>query len=511
MKPTSNNGKPGRRKLPSVPVEPKALRAYRDIVPKSILERLSETARRLRGARILHINATPHGGGVAELLRGTVPLMRDLGIIADWRIIAGDHEFFRITKTIHNALQGNPVGLSRHDEEIYERTVESNAALLDGAYDFIVVHDPQPAALPTFRSPRSGRWIWRCHIDTSKPNPEVWRFLCRFLSVYDAAVFTLDDFVPTDLPIERVRTIPVAIDPLSPKNLDVGERLARSVIEWLGLSTEHPMLAQVARFDPWKDPLGVVRAYREVRRNVPRLQLALVGAMVADDPEGQKIRDEVVREAADDPLIHIISSGVGNLEVNAIQRTADVCVQKSLREGFGLVVSEALWKETPVVAGRVGGIPLQIEDGVSGFLVSSVEECADRILRLLEDRALARRLAKRGRETVRERFLLPRLLLDELALLADLAGTDQFVRAPEWLDDHDPVCGMALAKSPVRVSASHEGRSYGFCSETCAGRFHFDARRYIVHAPGAVSAAASRRVRARAPLVGTGPGDVESC
>jgi trehalose synthase len=333
-----------RAKLQSVPVEQRALDAYRGIAPDEQLDSLQQRSRTLRGARILHVNATAHGGGVAELLRGIVPLMRALGIVADWRVISGEHDFFRVTKAMHNALQGDPEGLSPQDEETYVRTVESNAALLDGEYDFVFVHDPQPLALPMFRSEGVGRWIWRCHIDTSAPNPEVWRYVRKFLPAYHAAVFTLDDFVPADLPVERSAIIPVAIDPLSPKNLDVGDRLARSVIEWLGISSQFPLVAQVARFDPWKDPLGVLEAYRMVRKDIPGLQLALVGAMVADDPEGQKIRDDVMREVADDPLIHIISSGVGNLEVNAVQRTADVVVQKSLREGFGLVVSEALWK-----------------------------------------------------------------------------------------------------------------------------------------------------------------------
>jgi trehalose synthase len=479
-----------RRKLPSVPVERRALEAYRGIAQDEVLDALRERAKGLRGARILHVNATPHGGGVAELLRGMVPLMRDLGITADWRVIAGDHDFFRITKTIHNALQGDANGLSSDDRETYVRTVEHDAALLDGEYDFVFVHDPQPIALPEFRHRGVGRWIWRCHIDTSAPNADVWAFVRGFLPAYDAAVFTLEEFVPDDLPVGRTVVVPVAIDPLSPKNLDVGKPLARTVIEWLGISSEHPLIAQVARFDPWKDPLGVVRAYRRVREHVRGLQLALVGEMVADDPEGQTIRDEVLREVADDPLIHILSSGVGNLEVNAIQRSADVVLQKSLREGFGLVVSEALWKETPVVAGRVGGIPLQIEDGVSGFLVGSVEECAERVRELLENPALGRKLGREGRRRVRERFLLPRLLLDDVTLLAELAGSATFGRADGWLLEHDPVCGISLADRPPSETARYDGASYRFCSPACATRFGFDPRRYVASSGRAARAPA---------------------
>jgi trehalose synthase len=467
-----------RAKLQSVPVEQRALDAYRGIAPDELLDSLQQRARALRGARLLHVNATAHGGGVAELLRGIVPLMRALGIVADWRVISGDHDFFRITKTMHNALQGDPEGLSPQDEETYVRTVERNAALFDGEYDFVFVHDPQPLAFPMFRAEAASRWIWRCHIDTSAPNPQVWKYVRKFLPGYHAAVFTLDEFVPADLPVERAAVIPVAIDPLSPKNLDVSDTLARTVIEWLGISSRYPLVAQVARFDPWKDPLGVVEAYRTVRKEIPGLQLALVGAMVADDPEGQKIRDEVTRAVADDPLIHIVSSGVGNLEVNAIQRKADVFIQKSIREGFGLVVSEALWKETPVVAGRVGGIPLQIEDGVSGFLVSSIEECAGRVLQVLKDPALGRKLGKRGRQRVRERFLLPRLVLDDVTLLSELTGAREFVRAPQWLLEHDPVCGARL--SELRFATAHyDGASYRFCSDACAARFGFDPLHYI--------------------------------
>lgn len=410
--------------LQHVDVGQRSIQAYRGVAPQPILDRLAEAAERLRGARVLHLNATPYGGGVSELLRSQVPLLNDLGLAVDWKIISGEDAFFGATKRIHNALQGDATALTAEEQNIYLGHAERNARLMDDEqYDFVVVHDPQPAALLSFGDKRGARWVWRCHIDTSEPNPSVWDFLRGHLADYDAAVFTMADFVPPNLPIERVSVIPPAIDPLSPKNLPLPDSLVRELLAWIGIALDRPLITQVSRFDPWKDPLGVIAAYRLARREHPNLQLALVGSMALDDPEGWDVYREILEQADRDPLIHAFTNltGVGNSEVNAFQRLSDVVVQKSIREGFGLVVSEAMWKETPVVAGRAGGIPLQMEDGIGGLLVDSVDECAHGIVRLLDEPDEARRLAKAGRERVRQQFLLPRLLLDELALLADLA------------------------------------------------------------------------------------------
>jgi trehalose synthase len=402
-----------------------SLDAYQDIVPEPILDGLREQASALHGARILHVNATAYGGGVSELLRSTVPLLRDLGLAVDWKVIGGRPDFFRVTKALHNALQGSPETLSDAEQEIYLDCTRENAALLDSGYDFVIVHDPQPAALLSVHGKAGARWVWRCHIDTSEPNADAWRFLRPFLRDFDAAVFTMPEFVPPDLPVACVRTIAPAIDPLSPKNLDFSARTANQILDWIGIDLPGRLVTQVSRFDRWKDPFGVIAAYRLVREEIPDLQLALVGSMALDDPEAWGIHGQLSEHAEDDPLLHIYTNltGASNVEVNAFQRLSDVVVQKSIREGFGLVVSESLWKGTPVVAGRAGGIPMQMPEGVGGLLVDSVEECAAAMLRLLGDPELSTHLGQSGRERVREHFLLPRLLMEELTLLASL-GTE---------------------------------------------------------------------------------------
>jgi trehalose synthase len=287
-----------------------------------------------------------------------------------------------------------------------------------------VIHDPQPAALRSVHGSGAARWVWRCHIDTSEPNPDAWRFLRPFLADFDAAVFTMPEFVPPDLPVARVRTIAPAIDPLSPKNLDIADRTSNQILDWIGIDLPGRLVTQVSRFDRWKDPFGVIAAYRLVCEEIPDLQLALVGSMALDDPEGWEVYSRLSEYAESDPLIHIYTNltGASNVEVNAFQRLSEVVVQKSIREGFGLVVSESLWKGTPVVAGRAGGIPMQMPEGVGGLLVDSVEECASAMLKLLSDRDLSEQLGESGRVHVREHFLLPRLLMEELTLLASLDG-----------------------------------------------------------------------------------------
>jgi trehalose synthase len=399
-----------------------SLSAYEGIAPEAVVERLREHARLLDGARILHVNATAYGGGVSELLRSSVPLLRDLGLHVDWKVIGGNPDFFHATKALHNALQGAPRSLSEAERSAYQDCVQENAATLDGDYDFIVIHDPQPVGLLQAHGKGSARWVWRCHIDTSEPNPDAWSFVVPYLEGFDAAVFTMPEFIPPGLPVARTAAIAPAIDPLSPKNIELDPRTANQILDWIGVDLPGRIVTQVSRFDAWKDPLGVIDAYRLVREEIPDLQLALVGSMALDDPEGWEVYRQVSDAAGRDPLIHIYTNltGVGNVEVNAFQRLSEVIVQKSIREGFGLVVSESLWKGTPVVAGRAGGIPLQMQDGVGGRLVQSTEECASALLELLCDPELAGALGQSGRERVREHFLLPRLLMEELALFASL-------------------------------------------------------------------------------------------
>jgi trehalose synthase len=406
--------------LHRVDVGRRRLARYADVVGDDVIEQVREAAAPLRGLRVLHLNATPYGGGVAELLRSLVPLLRDVGIDAEWRVISGDAEFFRITKALHNALQGQVSELSPADREAYLRTAQHNADQLEGAYDVAVVHDPQPVPLASLRPDASTRWIWRCHIDTSSPAPDHWRFVSTYLDAYDGVVFTMREFVPPDLRPRQLFIVPPAIDPLSPKNLELGEQLASDVLAWIGIDPGDRLVTQVSRFDPWKDPLGVLAAYRLARAELPDLQLAFVGSMALDDPEGWEIYRTLQDATADDAAVHLFTNlaGVGNIEVNAFQRRSDLVVQKSTREGFGLVVAEAMWKGTPIVAGRAGGIPLQMADGAGGILVDDVAECAEAMIQLLTDPDRGRELGQRGRDRVREHFLVTRLLLDELRMLA---------------------------------------------------------------------------------------------
>jgi trehalose synthase len=462
-----------------VDVGERTLAAYRGVAPDELLDAVTRAATALRGARVLHVNATPYGGGVSELLRSVVPLLNDLGLTAHWRIISGDEAFFRVTKALHNGLQGAGRELDESEKSHYLRTSRLNASLFLEEYDFVFVHDPQPAALLELRGKGGARWIWRCHIDTSAPNRATWTFLRPFLADYDAAVFTMSAFTPPDLPVRAVEIIPPAIDPLSPKNLRLPEATCREVLEWIGVQSDRPLVTQVSRFDPWKDPLGVISAYRLARQEVPDLQLALVGSMALDDPEGWEIYRKIQSETAGDRRVHVFTNlvGVGNIEVNAFQTLSKLVIQKSLREGFGLVISEALWKGTPVVAGRAGGIPLQMADGVGGILVDDVEGCARAMVSLFRDPERARSLGESGRERVRRQFLIPRLVLDDLSLMARISNGAPFARGYEPPAHRDPVCGMAVEIPQATVVI--DGVEVAFCSEECRAMFTEAPRRYL--------------------------------
>lgn len=473
--------------LDLVDVGQRSLDSYRRIAPEPLIDELRHLAEPLRGARVLHVNATPYGGGVSELLRSEVPLLRDVGLIADWRIISGDEAFFRATKVIHNGLQGAERPLTDEEKAIYLENARYNAAAFTETYDFVFVHDPQPAAMLALRGKGSSRWVWRCHIDTSSPNPQVWEFLRPFLTGYDAGIFTLPDFVPPDLPIGNVEIIPPAIDPQSPKNLPLPEGTARQVLQWIGVRPDRPLITQVSRFDHWKDPFGVIAVYRQLRREFRQLQLALIGSFALDDPEGWELYRRLHQETREDPQLHVFTNvvGVGNVEVNAFQSLSNVVIQKSIREGFGLVVSESLWKGTPVVAGRTGGIPLQMADGAGGVLIDTIEQCVEAVAELLRNPDQARALGARGRERVREHFLIPRLVLNHLALMRELLVGQPLVRGSHWPTELDPVCGMAL-RTPPPLSETVGYTRYGFCSERCRAIFLEDPERYTrVHAPAA--------------------------
>lgn len=475
--------------LRKVAVGRQSIEAYAESSGAEAVDQLRELAAPLRDARVLHLNATPYGGGVAEILRSEVPLLRDLGLDAEWRVIAGNRDFFEVTKGLHNGLQGAPDSFSGGHPQAYLEQSRRNAASLEGDYDLVVAHDPQPLALVAFHGRGDAHWIWRCHVDTSAPDPAAWAFVRPYLADYDAAVFTLGGFAPPDLDSERTEIIPPAIDPRSPKNMEFPPQSARRILEWIGVDTDRPLVSQISRFDPWKDPLGVVDAFRLAREEVPDLRLCLVGSMALDDPEAWEVHDAVKEETEADGGVQLFTNltGVGNLEVNAFQRLSDVIVQKSIREGFGLVVSEALWKRTPVVAGKAGGIPVQMPGEGRELLVESVEECAAAILRLLEDRELARTVGEAGRAKVRSRFLLPRLIADELRLYGSLLErVEETSRQPSLAgirsEPRDPVCGMRLESSDV-LTETHDGKTYHFCSRACRERFADDPEKYLRTAP----------------------------
>ena len=397
---------------------------YRMLISDELSEELTQLARELRDVRICHLNSTAFGGGVAELLSRYLPMLQALGISADWRLIHGQPEFFTVTKAFHNALQGGHYALGESEQQLYLEVNERSAEALGDDYDVYIVHDPQPAALRHFTGLRHAKWIWRCHIDSSAPDKQVSGFLLPYLEEYDAVVFTMSEFLLPGLRAQRAAFIAPAIDPLASKNMLLSQDLCRRSIADSGVDPSKPLLVQVSRFDPWKDPLGVIESYRLVKKEIPDVQLALIGAMAGDDPEGWELLDRVEEEASGDPNMFVFTNlaGVGSMEVNVFQRGCDVVIQKSLREGFGLVVSEAFWKEKAVVAGQAGGIPMQYPEGYETNLVHNVEACAQRIVHLLHHPGERGSFGRAGREHVRKNFLLPRLVRDELRLIKQLVG-----------------------------------------------------------------------------------------
>ncbi len=413
--------------LQLVNVGHKALADYATIAARGLMDEIRSLAEPLAGKKVVHLSATAFGGGVAEINYTLIPLMQDAGLEVEWRIIRGADDFFTVTKTIHNALQGDPDALGDAQQEIFERYQELNAReFAADDYDFVIVHDPQPVGMIDHYEGSSAKWIWRGHIDFSTPNPQVLEFLLPSIKRYDAAIFHLAEYVPKAPGLPECYIWPPAIDPLAPKNMALSPEDASYIVDQFGIDVERPLLTQVSRFDPWKDPLGVIDAYRLVKERFPEVQLALVGSMAHDDPEGWDYWNKTVAYADSDPDIFILSNlnNVGSVEVNAFQVCSAAVIQKSVREGFGLTVSEALWKGRPTVAGKVGGIRVQISDGETGWLVESPEQCADACIEVLRDPAEARVRALKGKEFVRRHFLTPRLLRDWLVLFNRQLGLD---------------------------------------------------------------------------------------
>lgn len=399
-----------------------SLDRYEPIVGRKTLVELSELAAPLRGARVAQINATAVGNGVTTLLRSLVPLYRALDVEAEWLTIPGGPEFFSVAQGIHDAFQGAEFDLTAEAKAAFINCGEMRERALEESYDYVIVHDPPAIGLSSLRERDKASWVWRCHVDASECNQEVLAFLKPFIDDYDRLVFPMDAFVPEQLRDRQIVFTPPGIDPLSPKNVKLRVDLCRQILEWTGVRLDKLLITHVSRFDTWKDPSGVIDVYRQVRAEVPGTQLALLGQMPVDDPRGWEVYREIVAETRGDPEMHVLTNcaGVGNVQVNAFQSSSQVVLQKSIREGFGLAVSEALWKGTPVVAGRAGGIPLQMPEGTGGYLVDSTSDCVEKTLRLLRNPREADELAVAGRAHVKRNFLITRVLADELRLLASL-------------------------------------------------------------------------------------------
>jgi trehalose synthase len=398
------------------------LEDYIPIVGQAVIDDLMLAADKLRGKTVQNVNSTAVGGGVAEILNRMVPLLSELGISTKWDVIRGGTEFFSVTKKFHNALHGRREEITQHDFDIFMDTSHKNIEQFDTSSDIVFIHDPQPIGLINKKS--GNKWIWRCHIDVSNPDQTVWRFLRDFIDKYDSVVFSAPGF-SQNLPMRQFLIAP-SIDPLSDKNKDLPPEMIDAVLNKYGIDPQKPIITQISRFDRLKDPLGVIEAYLQVKRHID-CQLVLAGGTANDDPESVKVFEQVKEKAQQDGDIHILLLPQNDLEVNALQRASTVIVQKSIREGFGLTVAEALWKAKPVVASAVGGIPLQITHKYSGLLVHSVEGAAFAVKQLLNAPEYAKKLGQNGREHIRNNFLLTRHIRDYLLLFLSLFHTESVV------------------------------------------------------------------------------------
>jgi len=403
------------------PTIKRSLHDYRNIVGQPVLNQLTQLSEHLRGKKTVHVNSTRTGGGVAEILSWMIPFMQELGIETSWEVIEGNEPFFNVTKMFHNGLQGNPVPIANEHFEAYVETNRKNAEamrpMLEDA-DFVIIHDPQPAMLLNLCENRKGKWIWRCHIDASKPYRKIWKFLRPFVENYDASIFSMAAFSQS-LPHPQFLVAP-SIDPLSEKNVELPQGEIDAIFERFSLKRDIPIMCQVSRFDRFKDPVGVIQAYKLVKKFSP-VQLILAGGTADDDPEGAEVLNEVHAAAKDDPDIHILLLPPdAHRTINALQRASTIILQKSTREGFGLTVTEGLWKGKPVIGGDVGGIRLQVANHHTGFLVSSPEGVAQRVRYLLNHKDIINVMGNKGREFVRENFLLTRHLREYLTLMVGL-------------------------------------------------------------------------------------------
>ncbi len=395
---------------------------YISIVGQSTIDEIKMLAQKMGGKRVQNINSTAVGGGVAEILTRMVPLLRELGIDAKWDLVKGGQDFYSVTKKFHNALHGRPEIIDQRDFDIFTETSKRNIDELDTSADIVFVHDPQPIAL--IEKKKDNKWIWRCHIDVSDPNQKVWKFLMDFIERYDSAVFSAPSFAQR-LPIRQFLIAP-SIDPLSDKNKELPQETIDEVLKKYKIIKDKPIITQISRFDYLKDPSGVIDAYLQVKRYID-CQLILAGGTATDDPEGQKVLEEVQNKANADKDIHILLLPQNDIEVNALQRASDVIIQKSIKEGFGLTVAEALWKAKPVVASSVGGIPLQVRHKYSGLLCHSIEGATFSIKQLLHSPDYAKKLGQNGREHIKNNFLLTRHIKEYILLFLSLYNSGDII------------------------------------------------------------------------------------
>jgi trehalose synthase len=402
------------------------VREYEPIVGRSVIEELRILADELSNKVVQNINSTFIGGGVSEILEHMVPLLNQLGVDARWDVIQGNEEFFDVTKKFHNAIHGKDESFSKKDFEVYEEVTRQNLESMDFYGDIMFVHDPQPAGLIAMKKKMGNKWIWRCHIDISKPHTRVWKFLRKYVVNYDAAVFSAPSFSQR-LPIRQFLISP-SIDPLSEKNRELDQRTIDSVLEKYGLVSDKPMVVQVSRFDRLKDPVGVIEAFKMVRKSLD-CQLVLAGGTADDDPESGVVLEEVRQHAEGNDDIHVLLiPPESDLEINALQRAATIIMQKSLKEGFGLTISEALWKGKPVVASAVGGIPLQVKNKFTGLLCYTIEGAAYALRQLLTNPEYAESLGKNGKAHVRQNFLITTHIKNYLLLFLALDHAGDIVR-----------------------------------------------------------------------------------
>jgi len=395
---------------------------YSAIVGQPVIDDLGLLSQKLHGKVIQNINSTPVGGGVAEILTRMIPLLKELGVDARWDVIKGGQQFFEVTKKFHNALHGKPEEIGRHDFEIFMETSRKNIEELDTYGDIVFVHDPQPIAL--VKKKRDNKWIWRCHIDISEPNQKVWKFLKDFVVKYDASVFSAPSF-SQKLPIRQFLISP-SIDPLSDKNKELPQEVIDSVLTKYKIQKDKPIVTQISRFDALKDPVGVIEVYNKVKKHID-CQLILAGGSAEDDPEGARVLEEVNEKAHQDRDIHVLLLPQDDIIINALQRASTVIMQKSLKEGFGLTVAEALWKAKPVVASNVGGIPLQIRHKYSGLLCHSIDGAAFELKQLLNNSQYAKKLGENGREHIKNNFLITRHIKDYMLLFLSLYHNEDMV------------------------------------------------------------------------------------